>query len=543
MKKVLEILKACPNAAARIALLILCYILQTVFQLAQAEVLNRSAKVIESRSAAVLQQTMMLACIVLAGSLFVEAFLKLTLRKFQNDTVTGVQKELLSRVMSFKRSHFLKNDPSVYLTGITDFADSMVGGAVRCFTNSCASSVMLVGCVLYMAYLSIPLTVIVVSFNVVLRLLLRIAEKQVRKNVSACNQVVRKNNSFLIEILENMMTVRVFQEGEYFQEKLFEREKDTYRSRIRSFAWSNGISEFIWCTLKFAEFVLVYGVGGILLYHGRITFGLFLSFPLAMDYFVKAINQLLFALIDKNTALAARENLNFLYEEAETEEEADMTPSLSQEIRLEHVSFGYALENGEQKEILKDVSFTIAPGDKVLLQGQNGQGKSTLLYLLSGQFRPDSGEIYYGEEPLSGKNLAAISQSHALITQEHNMLPCSVMQNMALDEQPDEERCMHLLEKFRMEYASDRRASVLSQGEKQRVNISRAFYKRKEGPVVLLGDEILANIDPDNADHVLTMIEETFADDTVIMVCHGDTGFRWNKRITVEHGTAAVEER
>lgn len=84
---------------------------------------------------------------------------------------------------------------------------------------------------------------------------------------------------------------------------------------------------------------------------------------------------------------------------------------------------------------------------------------------------------------------------------------------------------------------------MLSQGEKQRVNISRAFYKRKEGPVVLLGDEILANIDPDNADHVLMMIEETFADDTVIMVCHGDTGFRWNKRITVEHGTAAVEER
>ncbi len=163
--------------------------------------------------------------------------------------------------------------------------------------------------------------------------------------------------------------------------------------------------------------------------------------------------------------------------------------------------------------------------------------------MISGQLRPDSGEIFYGDVPLGGKNLDAICNNYVLITQEHNMLPCSVLENIKLSEEEEGEKCKELLKQFHMEYAAERKAVLLSEGEKQRVNIARAFFRRQKRAVFLLGDEIFSNIDPENADHIQKMIESTFANDTVIMVCHGETGFLWNKRIIVENGTIQMETR
>ena len=201
------------------------------------------------------------------------------------------------------------------------------------------------------------------------------------------------------------------------------------------------------------------------------------------------------------------------------------------------------MKNGKRRDILNDISFVIKPGEKVLLGGANGQGKSTLLYLISGQLRPDSGEIYYGDVPLGGKNLDAICNNYVLITQEHNMLPCSVLENIKLSEEEDGEKCKELLEQFHMEYASDRNAALLSEGEKQRGILPELFSEDKKEQYFCWGDEIFSDIDPENADYIQKMIESTFANDTVIMVCHGDTGFLWNKRILVENGTIQMETR
>lgn len=55
-------------------------------------------------------------------------------------------------------------------------------------------------------------------------------------------------------------------------------------------------------------------------------------------------------------------------------------------------------------------------------------------------------------------------------------------------------------------------------------------------------DEITANIYPENAANIYRILQEEFAQSTVILVAHGDCGFEWNKRITVEAGNITVEE-
>lgn len=539
----------------KMVVLLVLYLVQAVLQVAQPEVLNRSTTAIEQKNLEGLFGTMGLAGAVLLGNLLVDAVLKLKNQKFLNEVLLQVQSDLLDRVMRFQRVRFQEADASSYLTSIVNFASSAVESSVKCMLEVFSSCVALVICVLYMGYLSIPLTVIVVTFNLCLRLLLTKVEKQIKKNVAACNQVVRRNNGFLVEMLENMLSVRVYHKEEYFKEKLLKNETDTYRSRVSSYMWNQGQSEFVWCMLKVAEYVLVYGIGGILLCQGKITFGLFLAYPITMDYFVKAINHFLYAwMVQRNTALTNISFLDWLYEKREMEaedtavEEKDEASLGSGSIRFEHVSFSYRREDGSTKEILRDVSFFIEPGEKVLLQGQNGEGKSTLLYLISGQYRPESGEIFYGDIPVNGLSLEALRNYYGQIIQEDNLLTCSVDKNIALHMEPQKTLCGSLLEQLHISYTRDLKVALLSKGEKQRVNVARAFYKKqnsekKRDRFILMGDEILANIDPQNAKNVLRLIEEEFAEDTVILVAHGETGFCWNKKITVEGGNIVVERR
>ncbi len=494
-----------------------------------------------------LKAVVVFAVFVTAGTLVVDALIKLRLVSFSNITLQNVQTELMEKAMGFQRKRFQRNEIPDYLTGITDHAESAVESSVSCFFDTCSSMAILLVCTLYMCYLSIPLTLVVVAFNIILRMLLTIAEKYTRRAADACNRVVKENNGFLVELLSHMLTVRTYREQDYFNEKLLVREKETCRSRIRKMVWGSGQSEFVWCSLKFAEYVLVYGIGGVLYYRGRIDFGLFLAYPIAMDYFVKGINMFLRTLVEKNTALSAIDALGWLYDGTESEGGREMSADEEKAVRpgeicVENVSFSYKRKDGSAREILKDVSFVVEPGDKVLLQGPNGEGKSTLLYLLSGQYRPDGGRILYGSTPTAELSLKALSERYRLIAQENDLFHCSVPRNIELGAEPDREACREVLRKLRMEDRLEREAFRLSQGEKQRVNIARALRRGGDGRIFLLGDEITANIDPENAANIYRLLQEEFAQSTIILVAHGDCALAWNKRITVEGGQVTVEE-
>ena len=553
MKKIFKILNMDSHAWLKIAFLMLLYVIQAVLQVAQPEVLNQATIAVEAKSPDMLMKTLVMAAVVTAGTLVVDALIKLKRIRFENVTLELVQRDLMQRIMRFKRVHFQKSEIPDYLTGVVDYAQGGVEDSVNYFFDTFSGISCLLACVLYMGYLSIPLTAIVVAFNLLLRLVMRLLEKKVRETVGVCNQVVKQNNGFLVELLTNMQSVRVYNKEAYFNQELRKKESETYHSQCRSRIWKLWQGDFTWLALKFAEYAVVYGIGGVFCYMGYIDFGVFLAYPIAMDYFVKAVNNLMYALVSKNSALSMLDSMNWLYEEKSFEEGRDAGQNEKEEmaegsIRFENVSFGYTRKDGSRHEVLSNVSFEIRPGDKVLLQGSNGEGKSTLLYLIAGQYRPDSGEIFYGSVPTVKLGLSSLTQSYGLITQESDLFSCDVPRNIVLNNAPDVTECRELLEMLWMADRMEAAVPQLSQGESQRVNIARALHKAKicndRGKrIFLLGDEILSNLDVENAHNVLELIEDEFAEDTVILVIHGDNSFEWNVRLVVEGGKVSVERR
>ena len=169
------------------------------------------------------------------------------------------------------------------------------------------------------------------------------------------------------------------------------------------------------------------------------------------------------------------------------------------------------------KTVLRDISFELGAGDYVAVMGESGIGKSTLLNLIAGLDRPDSGQVV-----LDGADLCALGDDAlTLIRRKHmgfvfqafHILPyLSVAQNVALPlalngigTKPMRARVGALLDSVKLGERGESMPHELSGGEMQRVAIARALVHK---PRLVFADEPTGNLDPESAGEVLALLRE-----------------------------------
>jgi phospholipid/cholesterol/gamma-HCH transport system ATP-binding protein len=168
------------------------------------------------------------------------------------------------------------------------------------------------------------------------------------------------------------------------------------------------------------------------------------------------------------------------------------------ELRNVHYSVG-------DFHILKDINLRVMTGDSMMIVGVSGAGKSTILKLILGLIKPDSGEIYVDKEEISRYNevdLLPVRQKLGMVFQESALFDSlTVRENVGyvlyerkmMPEDQIEERIMELLTLVELEEMIDKMPAQLSGGQKRRVAIARAMAAN---PAILLYDEPTAGLDP-----------------------------------------------
>ncbi len=199
-------------------------------------------------------------------------------------------------------------------------------------------------------------------------------------------------------------------------------------------------------------------------------------------------------------------------------------------IRAEHL--GKTYRSGKlEVPALRDVSFTVEPGEFVSIVGPSGSGKSTLFYLLGGLTRATSGKI-----EIDGVDFASLTDAQrtqmrkariGFVFQKFNLLPTlSARSNIEIAHEisgqtgpVDQQFLAHLTELLGIAVRLDHRPSELSGGEQQRVAIARALITR---PAIVLADEPTGNLDTQNSDVVLEMLQRSNREfkQTVLMNTH-----------------------
>ncbi|SJZ98967.1 energy-coupling factor transporter ATPase [Selenihalanaerobacter shriftii] len=214
-------------------------------------------------------------------------------------------------------------------------------------------------------------------------------------------------------------------------------------------------------------------------------------------------------------------------------------------IRLESVSHRY---EDMDIDVLKDIDFSIKNGEFIGLIGHTGSGKSTLVQILNGLIKPNSGQVYIDEEDITNDNvdLRFVRQKVGLVFQypEHQLFEETIYQdvafgpkNLGLNDNEIELRIKEALQAVNLDYQQfkDRSPFKLSGGQQRRVAIAGVLAMR---PKVLVLDEPTAGLDPRTRVELMREIirfKEEF-NLTVILISHRmEEVFELADRVLVLH--------
>ncbi|MCC5890653.1 MAG: ATP-binding cassette domain-containing protein [Alkalibacterium sp.] len=196
----------------------------------------------------------------------------------------------------------------------------------------------------------------------------------------------------------------------------------------------------------------------------------------------------------------------------------------------------------ENQEILKGITFSVNKGERIIITGPSGGGKSTLLKIIASLVNPTEGIVEYnGENVLSG-DILAYRQKVSYFFQNATLFDQTVRDNVAFpynirDEEFDEANCVKLLKRVKLDESYlDKPIKELSGGEKQRIALVRNLLYR---PEVLLLDEVTSSLDSENKEIIYAILDElnTENDITILSVTHDEREIaKADRMLTIVNG-------
>lgn len=384
--------------------------------------------------------------------------------------------------------------------------------------------------------------------------------KKVQDALASANDVAE-------EAVSSIRTVRSFanEDGE----------KDRYKTSLDQ-AYKLNIKQahvyagYVWCTQLF-ELGLTVGVlyyGGHLVMTQTLSGGNLVSFILYEMQLGNCINEMGEVFTGLMQAAGASEKVfeyidrepvvkNKVQDKYETEvvigQEYSVEGSnhqMSGKIEFKNVTFAYP--SRPETNVLKDVSFTVKPGEVVALVGPSGGGKSSCINLIEHFYEPSSGQVLFDSKPVQEYDHKLLHTKISLVGQEPVLYARPIKDNIAYGMSADVtlETVQHAAslsnaDQFIMEmekkYQTDagEKGQQLSGGQKQRIAIARALIRK---PVVLLLDEATSALDSESEHLVQQAIYKNLKGRTVIIIAHRLSTVEKADRIIVIDKGKVIEE-
>lgn len=190
-------------------------------------------------------------------------------------------------------------------------------------------------------------------------------------------------------------------------------------------------------------------------------------------------------------------------------------------IKLKNLSFSF-----EENKILNNLSIEIKKGEKALIIGKSGKGKSTLIDIIAGFYQNFEGDFLIDNLPV--KNIINWRKKIGYLSQSFFILDDSIKNNIILNDESNEERLIEIIKicqltelinskKEGLNTLIGERGSLLSGGEKQRIGLARALYRN---PEILILDEPTSSLDDNTAEDFIKSILKLDKNYTIIMVTH-----------------------
>ncbi|MFV1977046.1 MAG: ABC transporter ATP-binding protein [Candidatus Scalindua sp.] len=350
----------------------------------------------------------------------------------------------------------------------------------------------------------------------------------------------------LTESISGIKMIKAFMREKLHENKFHEENKKYYRIAVkgaRTTEYSKLLHEII--TGLGLTAIMFYGFS--LIYYDKMTFGEFFSFFTAISLMLTPIKRIGTANNSLQQARAAAERMFYLLDQ---KPEADGTidiPAIRDEIVFSNVTFVYP---GTRRKVLDNVNLQVKKGDLIAIVGKSGAGKTTLVDMLLGFYRPASGKITIDGVDINNATLESLRKNIGIVSQDIILFNETVRENITFGKLDSTEE--EIIEAAKAAYAHDfikempggyntiigERGVRLSGGQKQRISIARALLKN---PPVLILDEATSALDTASELIVQKALDNLMTNRTTFVIAHRLSTVRKADRILVLEGAKIVE--
>lgn len=271
---------------------------------------------------------------------------------------------------------------------------------------------------------------------------------------------------------------------------------------------------------------IILGFGGYRIATGAISSGMLVTMIFYVIQLSAPITAISTLLTDYKNAKGASQRVSEILKENIEENGLNPQPiPKPANLYFESVSFSY-----DEKEVLKNISFSVPNGSTTAIVGPSGAGKSTIFNLITRMYHLDSGHIRYGNESIYNYNLKDWRNSIGYVMQNNSMMNGSIKENITYGINKnisinDLDRFTHMSNSYefimslknKYDFEIGENGNKLSGGQKQRLNIARNLIK---DPDLLLLDEATASLDSESEIKVHNAINKLSNNRTTLIIAH-----------------------
>ncbi|MDC2959762.1 ABC transporter ATP-binding protein [Streptomyces gilvifuscus] len=334
--------------------------------------------------------------------------------------------------------------------------------------------------------------------------------------------------SVVEESLSNIVLTQAYDRRDAERRRLGEEANAWFRASVRSTRLNEAYQQLV-AVIETVCVLAVIGIGAWEISTGRMTLGQLLAFSAFLGYLYPPVRGLAQLGLTVTAATAGAERLIEILDvrpSVADPRHAAVTGRPDGAVEVRDVSFTYP---GADTVALRDLSFTVAPGELVIVTGPSGAGKSTVSKLLLRFYDPDAGDVLLDGVPVRDLPLARLREYVTLLPQETLVLHDTVRANIACGRPGASDHAIEEAARaadahdfiVRLPDGYDTRvdpnSARLSGGQLQRLAIARAILR--DSPVLVL-DEPTTGLDAMAARRVVKPLRRLMAGRTTIMITH-----------------------
>ncbi len=349
-------------------------------------------------------------------------------------------------------------------------------------------------------------------------------------------------NAFLQENIVGMTTMKLFAQERRSHLRFNERNRRYLAANLKSIFYFSIFHPLIEVTASLATAVIIWYGGGQIV-QGALTFGVLVAFIRYAERFFWPIRELSEKYTIFQNAMASSERIFHLLDtEPSIVSTADKSgvETLKGEIEFRNVWFAY----NDEDYVLRDVSFTVKPGEKVALVGHTGAGKTSIINLLCRFYEINKGQILIDGVDLQEMNLEELRRAISIVQQNIFLFSDSIERNISLGDpsisSKQVERAskdVHLdrfVQKMPDVYGTEIKedGGGLSVGQKQLVAFARALAS---DPSILILDEATSSVDTETEILIEDALSRLMENRTSVVIAHRLSTIQNADKIIVMH--------